>query len=219
MPSSPEAGRVIPPRLRRLAIASAAVALGTSVLGSAISPYLLAHAPILLLALAPEPRHLVLTAGLVPAWVSIPLVVVRRVVGLAALYAIGWVYGQAAVLFVEGRAVRTGRFLRWLEHSLERWGAGVLLVLPMPTVVIVAGVAGTRLRTSMLAVVLGQCFWTTATWFFGDAVLELTTPVVEFLARHVPGATLVCAVIIVATQARTWLRRRRAPEGAPPAEH
>ncbi|MFK7988972.1 MAG: hypothetical protein AB8I08_23340 [Sandaracinaceae bacterium] len=198
------APRAITPRFRRIAIASTILVVGSSVFGAAISPYLLTHAPALLLLMSPEPRHVVLTAGLLPGTLVVPLVIARRVVGLMALYATGWVYGQAAVEFAERRMGRMGRFLRWVEDKLSRWGAPVVLVLPMPVVCVMAGVAGTRLRTTVFALFLGQCFWTTATFVFGEVVLDWTTPLIAFLGRHVVGATVVCALVILATQARSW---------------
>lgn len=209
--------RPLPPRGRRLIVLAATVAVGTSVVGSAFSPYLLTHYPIVLLALAPEPRHVVLTAGVLDGWILVPLVVTRRVLGLLALYAFGWAFGQSAIVFIEERFGATGRFLRWCERSLARYGIGLVLVAPTPTLAVLSGMAGTSIGWTTLAMTVGQCVYVGLTFAFGSAITELTAPVLAWLAAHVVEATLACVAIVVLWQAwARWRRHRRAR--AAPAE-
>ncbi len=214
-----------PPRIdlrtRRFIAFAAIVAVGTSVVGSALVPYLLTHAPIVLLALAPEPRHVVLTTPLLPGAVIIPVTVARRVAGLTALYFLGWAYGERAITFVEGRSGRMGRMLRWLQRTLARHGSWVVLVFPMPTVCTLAGVGNVRFSRVLVAMTLGQCFWVSLTWVFGDLAAPIVRPILAFLAAHVMEATLVCVAVVVIWQLVEWTRRRRGAGGdgaSPPAE-
>ena len=85
-----------------------AIASGANLLGTAFSPYLLVHHPLILILLAPVGRHVALAAPSVPL---IPMLVVgtlRRVVGLGATYGIGAIYGDAAVAWAEKRYPRFG---------------------------------------------------------------------------------------------------------------
>lgn len=214
-----------PPRIalrtRRFIAFAAIVAVGTSVVGSALVPYLLTHAPVVLLALAPEPRHVVLATPLLPGEVIIPVTVARRVAGLTALYFLGWAYGERAIRFVEGRSGRMGRMLRWLQRTLARFGSWVVLVFPMPTVCTLAGVGSVRFSRVLLAMTVGQCFWVSLTWVFGDLAAPIVRPILAFLAAHVAEATLVCVAVVGLWQIVELVRRRRRADDAdesPPPE-
>ncbi|MBX3275637.1 MAG: hypothetical protein KF729_35585 [Sandaracinaceae bacterium] len=207
------------PRRRRLIAAAALVAVGASVVGGALAPYLLVHHPVLLLALAPEPRHVVLATPLLPGAVIIPLTVLRRVLGLVALYLFGWAYGEGAIRFIEGRSGRMGRFLRTVQRYLARWGAWLVLVLPMPSVVTLAGAGNVRLASAVPAIVVGQTFWVTLTWAFGDLLTPFVRPVLDWLSAHVLEATLVTILAVTVFQLVTlWRRRRAARAPTPPSE-
>ena len=206
------------PRRRRLIAAAAIVAVGASVVGGALAPYLLVHHPVLLLALAPEPRHVVLATPLLPGAVIIPLTVARRVLGLVALYLFGWAYGEGAIRFIEGRSGRMGRLLRGVQRYLARWGAWLVLVLPMPSVCTLAGAGNVRFTASLAAMIVGQTFWVTLTWAFGDLLTPLIRPVLDWLTAHVVEATLVTVLVVTAFQLVTLWRRRRAARATPPEE-
>ncbi len=211
---TPEPPAKAPPR--RFIAAAAAVAVGTSVVGSAIAPWLLAHAPAVLLALAPEPRHVVLTTPLLDGWVIIPLTVARRVLGLTALYFFGAAYGEGAITFVEERFGTMGRMLRWVQRNLGRLGAWLVLLLPMPSVCVLAGVGHVRFARTLLAMTLGQCFWVSLTWAFGDLASPVVEPVVAWLRAHALEATVACVVVVALWQGHAYYRRRLAPMPKPP---
>ena len=196
-------------RLKRITLAAASVAVALSVVGSAISPYLLTHHPVLLLLLGPEAHHVVLTTHLLPGWWIVSLTTVRRVVGLVALFWFGWAHGQSALIFIEKRFGRFGRILRWVERSLVRFGALIVVLIPLPVVAVLAGVAGLRFSSTLAALSLGQLFWVTATWAFGEQISEITGPIVEFLSTYVLEATLVCIALVGVWQLAAYLMRRR----------
>ncbi|MEZ4336870.1 MAG: hypothetical protein R3B82_09605, partial [Sandaracinaceae bacterium] len=170
--------------------------------------------PVLLLALAPEPRHVVLTTPLLDASVIIPLTVARRVAGLVALYFLGFAYGESAIRFIEERLGKMGRLLRWVQRNLGRFGAWLVLALPMPSVSVLAGVSNVPLGRTVLAMTIGQCFWVTLTWAFGDVARPFVEPVVAWLEAHALPATAVCVAAVVVWQAWSRWRRRRAPDAA-----
>ena len=200
------------PRVRRLMALAAVLAIGTSVLGSALVPYLLTHYPLALLLLAPEPRHVVLATGVLPAPLVIGATLLRRVLGLLALYGFGWAYGAAALTFIEKYFGRIGRFLRWVEGKLGKHGVPVIALAPTPSVVTLSGIAGVPLRWALLAMTLGQLFWVTVTWAFGEWIGALVEPVVAFLGAHVLEATAVTVAVVLLYQLWAYLRRERTPQ-------
>ena len=125
---------------------------------------------------------------------------------------VGWLEG--ALRLIERHFGGMGRLLRWVQRSLTRFGAAVVLVLPMPSVCVLAGIAGARLDRTLLAMILGQCFWVSVTWAFGDLLSEVTRPFVAFVAEHVGVATAICVALVVAWQLR--VRLRRPPRDEPP---
>ncbi len=201
--------RVVPVRIQRAIVVATTVAVGASVLGNAFSPYLLTQHPALLLGLAPESHNVVLTTGLLPGWLIVSVTTVRRVLGLLALYGFGWAHGQGAMGFIERRAGRLGKMLRWVERGLSRHGVWVVLVAPAPAVCVMAGVAETRLGRTVAAMSVGQLLWVIAAWKFGDLISALTAPFVEFLSAHVLEATLACVLAVAVWQGWAYLRRRR----------
>lgn len=201
---------------RRLIAAGAAAAIGASVLGSAISPYLLTHAPVALLALAPEPRHVVLTTPLLPGALVVSVAVARRVLGLLALFLFGRAYGEGAIHFIERHVGALGKMMRWIQRHLTRWGTVIVLVLPMPSVCVLAGVANAKLPRTVLAMTVGQLFWVTLTWALGDVLEPWTRVVVDFVGAHVLEATAVAVVVVVVWQLRRYLRAEKVDD--PPEE-
>jgi len=200
---------VVPARIKRAIVAATSLVVASSLIGSAFGPYLLTHHPVLLLVLGPESHHVVLTTQLLPGWLIISLTTFRRVVGLVALYGFGWAHGQGALLFIERRFGRIGKLLRWVEKSVARFGSAVVLFAPMPAVCVMAGVAETRFFRTVLAMAVGQLFWVSVVWAFGDLISVFTTPFVEFLSDHVLEATLICVFAVATWQTLGYLRRRK----------
>jgi hypothetical protein len=177
--------------------------LGT--LGTALSPWLLVRYPLVLVALSPDVRHLVLVAAHCDFLPVLLIGGVRRAAGLIAMYGIGRLYGPMALDWFERQVPRLGGPLRWLERLFGRVGALLLIFFPVYTVGGLAGAAGTRLKAFVPAMLLGQALYISAAYYFGDAIRLWTLPLLEFLTEHVVGATLVCLGLVVGQ--RLWSRR------------
>lgn len=179
-------------------------------LGTAFSPYLLLHSPLLLIALTPD-AHLVALAsrsvGIVPL---VGLTVFRRLIAHAIAYWLGVEYGRSALSWVQGRSQRVGRWVVRLERLFERWGAPLLLVAPIYPLSVLAGVVRTRRWVFLGSMTLSQTFWVTSTYLFGEAISEWTAPALTFLEAHLLEATLVCVALVGLQQLVSWRRRRRA---------
>jgi len=113
-----------------------------SLLGVAFSPYLVTHWPMLLVALSPLGRHMVLVAPVANPVAFFLVLVVRRLLFYLGCFQLGRVLGPWAIPWVESRSRLFGRFLRFLERLFNRAPHAVVLVMSGPSVSALAGVSG-----------------------------------------------------------------------------
>ncbi len=202
----------IPTRLVQASWATAVLLTVASVVGSATSPLLLVKAPLLLVALAPDGRHVALVAGSADPWLLVGLAVVRRALFSVAVFGLGAAYGDRAVDWIEVRARGLGKALRALERLFQRVGAALLIAAPFLSLCVLAGAARTRLLAFLPALVLGHCLWAGTTVWLGTRIAAQTQMVTEFFAERLVESSLACVALVVGHQLVT--RRRRKP---PPA--
>jgi membrane protein DedA with SNARE-associated domain len=186
----------------------------TSLVGTALSPYLLVKSPLLLVALSPAAHHVALAAATVDPLSLIAVATLRRVLTGLSAYGLGYLYGQAALDWIEQRHPRLARMVRFVERLFARFGVALLVVAPAPTVSVLAGAARSRLSIFLLALTLGHALWNAITQFLGDAFARTTDLLTDFLGEHLLESTLVCVAVVVAQQALTRLVRRK-PQPAP----
>jgi membrane protein DedA with SNARE-associated domain len=110
--------------------------------GSAFSLYLVNHFPLLLVALSPIGRHLVLVAPIVDPVAFVGVAVARRLLSYLACYLTGRGLGPTGVEWLEARAARFARFVRWVERLFLRAPHAVVFVMAGPTVSGLAGMTG-----------------------------------------------------------------------------
>ena len=204
----------IPRRLVQASWAIVVVLTAGSVLGSATSPLLLVKAPLLLVALAPDGRHVALVAGTSdPLWL-ICLAVVRRTLFSVGVFGLGAAYGERAVHWIEARSRGLGKALRALERLFARVGAALLIVAPFLSLCILAGAARTRFLAFLPALVVGHSLWAGLTIWLGTRIAAHTQVVTEFFAERLVESTLVCVALVLAHQLFSFTRRKRK---APPS--
>jgi len=212
--NSPEGALVpvgIPARLVRASWSLLAVLTVASLVGTAMSPLLLVKAPLLLVALSPDSRHVALVAGRVDPVLLMSVTVLRRSLYSIGVYGLGAAYGDLAVNWIEARARRLGKALRALERLFARVGAVLLLALPFLSVCVLAGASRTRLIVFLPALVLGHFLWVFTTVWLGTRFAAEAQAVVDFFAERLFESTLVCVALVAGYQFFT--RRRPA---APP---
>jgi len=201
-------------RLRTTVLGFLTVLTGASIAGAALLPYLLVKSPLLLVAVSAAGHHVALAAARVP---PLPLIVIaslrRTLTGLSAL-GLGYVYGPATLGWIASRYPRLAGLARWLERALQRFGAPLLLFLPVPTVALLAGAARRRLPLAIACLSVGQAVYMTVLVLLGEAVARWTHQLTAFLREHLLVSTLVCASLILLSRARRFTKRRRA--GAEP---
>jgi membrane protein DedA with SNARE-associated domain len=142
----------------------------------------------------------------------VSVMVVRRMLFYLTLFHLGRSLGPHGIPWVEARAARFGRFVRWLERLFSRAPHAVVLLGTGPAVSALAGISG--MRTALFTplaipgialragVVLGLAQW-------------LREPIEAILALideyWVPGTALLVTGIAI----HRW-RRRSGSAGAPP---
>ncbi|MEE2674805.1 MAG: hypothetical protein VX466_13470 [Myxococcota bacterium] len=138
------------PDERRLAARSLWV-LGFLSVGSAVglasSAYLVNHYPLLLIALSPIGRHLILVVPSVNPVAFILVGGLRRFAFYMASFHLGRALGPPGVVWLEERAARFARFVRWIESWFRKAPRMVVLFFAGPTVSALAGMGGMSLRT------------------------------------------------------------------------
>jgi membrane protein DedA with SNARE-associated domain len=129
-----------------------------SMVGIASSLYLLNHHPLVLIALSPLGRHLVLVAPTVDPLAFVSVAVIRRLVFYLASFQMGRALGPVGVDWLENRSPRMGRFIRWLQTMFARASHVVVFFLPGPALSTIAGSAGMHARVFVPIVTLGLIF-------------------------------------------------------------
>ncbi len=127
---------------------------GTMV-GVASSLYLVGHYPLLLIALSPIWRHLIVVAPMVHPLAFVGVAVGRRMVfGIACFY-LGRALGPTALDWLEARAPRAARFYRWLDRVFRRASRLVVFLMPGPGVSALAGSSGMPASVFVPLIALG----------------------------------------------------------------
>ncbi|HEX2673949.1 MAG TPA: hypothetical protein VHM25_23900 [Polyangiaceae bacterium] len=180
-----------------------------SVIGTAFSPLLVVKAPLLLVVLAPDGRHVALVAGRLDPVLLTTVTVLRRALYSLGMFGLGAAHGDLAVAWVEARARRLGKALRALERLFARVGAVLLLALPFLTVCVLAGASRTRLLVFLPAVIAGHTIWCFTTVWLGTRFAGAAQAVVDFFSERLFESTLVCVALVAAYQFIT--RKRAAP--------
>ncbi len=131
-------------KIARLCLGALGVLGSGSLIGVAFSLYLVNHQPLLLIALSPLGRHLVLVAPLVDPVAFVAVAVGRRMLFYLASFYLGRALGPLGIPWIEARAASFGAFVRWLEQLFSRAPRLVVLLLTGPTVSALAGISGMR---------------------------------------------------------------------------
>lgn len=198
----------VSPEQRRAArrCLSVLAVLGTcGLVGVASSLYLVNHLPLLLIALSPIGRHLILVAPIVNPWAFVGVAVTRRLLFYGASFGLGRSLGPAGVTWVETRYARAGRLIRWLEGWFARAARSVVFLFPGPTVSVLAGSSGMSPRVFAPLVTAGLVLRMLVVLGLAEWLREPILGLLAWIDRHwVPGTVLLVTGILV----YHWRRRR-----------
>lgn len=180
-----------------------------SVIGTALSPYLLVQSPLLLVLLSPDLLHIVLAAPQTPFVALLLVGTGRRVVAMVATWALLAHFGPAGVEWAVQRWPRLDRLFRWFERVFRRFGAPLLVVAPSYGTAALAGVTRMPWRSFFGPMLAGQTAFTAGLMLFGESTAAFIEPILAFITAYVWECTAVM-ICVVALQ-RLYARWRRRP--------
>jgi membrane protein DedA with SNARE-associated domain len=195
-----------PPKLGRGVLIALGLLFGSSSLGAALAPYLAVHHPLVLLALNPWPRHMILVAPHTPMVPFVLIATARSLLTCIVMYEIGLRYGPGGVRLFEKRSPSIGRFLRYFESVFGRAAPLFLLISPGPMTSTLSGIAGLSRVLTWAISGLGLAIWACINYQVGDWLQPYTAPILTFIQRHLVETTLACIVIVAGYQ---WIARKR----------
>ncbi len=173
-------------------------------LGVALSPYLVTHHPLLLIALSPVGRHLILAAPVVDPFAFVAVTFTRRMLFYLASFHLGRALGPWAIPWIEQRAARFGRFVRWVEQLFARAPRLVVLFLAGPTVSALAGVSGMSRRSFVLLASPSLLVRTLLVLGFASWIRVYLEIALSWIDRYWIPATVVMATLV----ALYWWKKR-----------
>lgn len=196
------------PRRRRLLLllAPVVVLFSAGLIGTAFAPALLVREPMLLIAMSPLFRHLVLASGSVELLPFVAIAVARLFVTDPFLYVIGREYGPEAVEWVEARSGGARRIVRAVKRAFARAGLLVLFVSPGPLVCLLAGAARMPILPFVAVNLLGTAAAVLLIRSFGVAFATKLTLVREFVAANIVVLTVISVALVFAS---VVVKRRR----------
>ncbi len=181
-----------------------------SLIGVASSLYLAVHYPLLLIALSPLGRHLILVAPTVDPLAFIAVAVTRRVAFYIACFYLGRALGPAAIDWLESRAPRAGRFYRWLERIFKRASHLVVFLFTGPGISTIAGSSGMRAPVFLPLATLGLSLRMILVLVLAEWLRAPIEALLAFIDQYwIPGTILLVAAVVV----YRWRQRgSRVPE-------
>ncbi len=178
----------------------------------ASSLYLVNNYPLLLIALSPLGRHLILVAPIVNPYAFVAVAVSRRAAVSIPCFYLGRALGPIAVQWLESRSPRAGRAIRWLERiflRFEKAAFALVLLFPGPAISTIAGDSGMRSGVYLPMVIAGLVIRMLTTLWIADWLRGPILIVVRWIDQYwVPG-TVVLVVGIAFYQWRQSVRSAR----------
>lgn len=174
--------------------------------GNALWPSLVKEHPLLLIALDPRNRWLILVAKRLDPVSFFVVGFVRRVLSDPLFYALGFLYGDRAVRWVERRFAPDTGLVEWMEKRFSKLAPFLVFFFPGNLVCVLAGAA--KMRPLVFAVVnaAGTVTMLLAIWFFADAVERPVDAFTGFIGRN---SRVFTALTILFTLYYFWDQRRR----------
>lgn len=180
-------------------------------IGNMIHPTLLVNAPLLLVAMEPRFRYMLLVAPRVDLLPFMVLVLIRRLFADPFLFALGRLYGDSGVRWMERQLQDTMGWVRKVERGFGK--AAWLFVLLWPGLVVctLAGATGMRFATFIVLNVVG----TVVTSYLAYAASDLVSTPVNWINNLYSGNQKLFLIISVLSFGLMFLTRRMQGKGEP----
>jgi membrane protein DedA with SNARE-associated domain len=175
-------------------------------IGDASAAYLVDHHPVWLIALNARNRNLLLVTNYVDA---IPYYVVgtlRLLLSDPLFYILGYLYGDAAVQWMEGKAPTYGKLMRSAEKYFSIAAYPLVFLAPNNFICLFAGAAGMSIPVFFLLNVSGTIVRLYVLRVTGDIFDEPIQDVLNFI-RDYRAPIIILSVLLVAFS--IWNERRQ----------
>jgi len=178
-----------------------------SLLGIASSLYLVGSYPLLLIALSPIGRHLILVAPFVNPVAFVIVGTARRLLFYMLSFHLGRALGDSGIGWLEARWPFASRGIRWLQKWFDVARYPVLLLFSGPTVSTIAGMSDIPSRVFAALVATGLVFRMLIILVVAQSLIEPLRIALDWIdAYKRPGTLLIVLCILV----YELFRRRRA---------
>lgn len=178
-----------------------------STVAAAFAPALLVTNPLLLIALSPMPRHLVLVAPDAPTLAFYAIAVGRLFLADPFMYLLGREFGDDAIAYFAEKAGRSGKWLLRFDGLFKKVSPLLLFLWPGPMFCALAGASGmSPLRFSLLCVA-GTFNAVTFMRLFGESFSGPMMAMRAFLEQNTMSATVVTVLLSLSL----LLLRRKSP--------
>jgi len=172
--------------------------------GVSFSLYLVNHYPLLLVGMSPLLRHVVLASPLTDPFALVAVLVARRMAFYLAGLHLGRALGPFGLPWIEARAARLGRFVRWMEGLFSRAPHLVVLAFPGPTVSVLAGIAHMRVAAFAFLAALGLVIRMVLLLELADIMQVYIEAILVWADEYwVPGTVL----MVIGVALYRWKRR------------
>lgn len=173
--------------------AMGALAVG-SWIGVATWPYLVNNYPLLLVAISPRSRHIVLVTPLVAAPLLLFVACLRKLTFTALSFLLGRSLGEPGLVWLEERSKGFGRFVRWMERFFLRWSYLAVFVFPSGAMAFIAGVARMRPLGFFAAAISGTTFRLGLYVLLGDSLRDPIMNLLALVRAHQVPVTIAFAL-------------------------
>jgi membrane protein DedA with SNARE-associated domain len=173
---------------------------------NAIWPTLLRTHPLVLIALDPRNRWLVLVSNKVGTAPFMIVGFVRRVLSDPLFFTLGYLYGDRAVRWVEKRFAPDTGLVPWMEKNFNKFSPALVFFFPGALVCVLAGAMGMNPVLFAVLNIAGTIGILVVLLAFGDIFKGPVNAVTGFFDRHF---LLFTAISVLATIYYVWDQRRR----------
>jgi membrane protein DedA with SNARE-associated domain len=192
--SQPEAGKPSRRTLWFLVTPLLVIWVGATI-ATALTPTLATKHPLLLIALDPRNRNLVLARHV--DLVSFFIVgVFRRMLTDPLYYLLGRLYGDATIRWLE-RNAGGGQLVRWAEKAFAKASYLIVFLWPGPIVCALAGAAGMRVRAFVITNVAGTIAAVVVLRLSGDLLGGPVDAILGFFNRNLLVTTVATVLLVV----------------------
>jgi membrane protein DedA with SNARE-associated domain len=182
---------------RRIVGGAFVVMMAGRIVGAAISPIFLAHAPLGLLVLSPVIGHLVVVAALAEPIPYFSIAVLVSILHCGLGFVLGDLLGPRLVDFLVRKNLASEAKLQRLLTPLRLSAPLLVFLIPGPIVCALAGASAASRRSFIPAMIASQIVWVELCRRLGQSLLGGIATMRAELARNVIPVTVATVLIVI----------------------